>query len=167
VTDGFKQIAIDEAELWLGAPPRLLPDLGLLRAEVGPGALLDSGLAGRVAVRLVYLARSGQEIALVQQFTGLAGQRLAQVGALQGGRAASADAAARAERPVVADEARADLRAGADRDAAALESLDLPALVRDPDDRVTYTWIDAGGYLLSISAQLDAETVRGLADLVR
>jgi hypothetical protein len=53
----------------------------------------------------------------------------------------------------------------ADLDAAA-DALDLPATRRDPDGRVTHRWRD-GDFVLAISARLDADVVRGLADQVR
>jgi len=70
VAQGF--VVIDRADLepWLGAPPRELPDMALLRVEIGPGALLDNGIAGRNAARLIYRARGGEEIVLTQQYVG-------------------------------------------------------------------------------------------------
>jgi hypothetical protein len=70
VAEGF--VVIDRADLepWLGAPPRELPEAALLRVEVGPGALLDNGVAGRNAARLIYWARGGEEIVLTQQYLG-------------------------------------------------------------------------------------------------
>jgi len=163
---GFVEVVRDDAELWLGVAPRELPDLALLRVEVGPGVLIENGIPGRAAVRLIYLARSGQEIALVQQYTGSLGATpVDQVGQ---SKVAAADAPARAERErVSSDEPRADRRAALDRDMVVGGTLDLPATVREPDGTVTYTWIDADGYLLSISGNLAPDVVRGLADLIR
>ncbi|MGD8330343.1 MAG: hypothetical protein PVJ49_12995, partial [Acidobacteriota bacterium] len=70
VPEGF--VVIDRADLepWLGATPRELPEMALLRVEVGPGALLDGGVAGRNAARLIYRARGGEQIVLTQQYLG-------------------------------------------------------------------------------------------------
>ncbi len=154
------------AELWLGVAPRELPGLPLLRVEVGPGVLFDNGIPGRPAVRLVYLASSGQEIALLQQYTGpLARRELAQVGQLEAGRDAGAGAA-RANRARAVEELRTDLLFAADRDAVVGGVLDLPATVREPDGRAAYTWLE-DGYLLSISGAVDPDLLRGLADRIR
>jgi hypothetical protein len=67
---GFVAVQLEEAEVWLGAPLRRLPDLELQRVEVGPGGTLEGGLAGLPAVRLVYADAAGHEIALIQQSTG-------------------------------------------------------------------------------------------------
>ena len=161
IADGFVVVDRSAAELWLGVAVRELPDLALLRVEVGPGVLVDNGIPGRPAVRLVYLAGSGQEITLLQQYTGpLARRQLAQVGELQAGRDAGA-ARARAD-----EEFRAELRFAADRDAVVGGVLDLPATVREPDGRATYAWLE-DGYLLSISGAVDPDLLRGLADLIR
>lgn len=170
-TGVFVSVAPGDAVLWLGAPPRQIPDLTLARVEVGPGTLAENGIPGRVAVRLVYLADTGQEIALLQQYTGpLEGQGLASVGEISAGRAAAADTPARLERARAGAESRADLKAqvGADRDALVGGLLDLPATTVEPETRrVTYRWLDTGGYVLAISGELDADVLRGLADLVR
>jgi hypothetical protein len=89
------------------------------------------------------------------------------MGQVSGGRAAVADAPSRAERARETEEFRADRKAGADRDAVADALVDLPAYVREPDGRVTYRWRDADGYVLSISADLDPDVLRGLADRIR
>lgn len=163
--DGFLVVDRDDAELWLGAPLRELSELALLRAEVGPGALVEGGIAGRPAVRSVYRARTGQEIVLLQQYIGPVDQsRLAQVDANFTLKATPAEATERAKRFRSAD---ALTNERADRDRAAAAGLDLPATVREPDGRVTYTWLQPEGYLLSVSAELDADVVRGLADIVR
>ena len=154
------------AELWLGVAPRELPALTLLRVEVGPGVLFDNGIPGRPAVRLVYRASSGQEIALLQQYTGpLARRELAQVGQLEAGRDAGAGAA-RANRARAVEELRTDLPVAADRDAVVGGFLNLPATVREPDGRAAYKWLE-DGYLLSISGAVDPDVLRGLADRIR
>lgn len=165
VPPGFVTVDQDAATAFLGAPPRTLPDMPLVGVTVGPGALLDNGIAERFAVRMTYRAPTGQEVVLQQQYTGvLGGALLLTADSRDAGAAGVANAPAPAGRFRAADE-RAD-RAVGDLDAA-LDALDLPATTRDPDGRVTYQWVDAGGYLLSISALLDADVVRGLADRVR
>jgi hypothetical protein len=140
-----------------------LPGLALLRVEVGPGTGLEPGIAGRVAVRSIYRAAGGQEITLMQQYVGAVdASRRAAVGA-----AVDRGGGERAERAAGGDAAADYAITFADRDRAVLDGLDLPATTRDPDGRVTFSWRDADGYLLSISAPLDADVVRGLADTVR
>jgi len=50
---GFVAIRAADAELWLGAPPRTLPDLALVRVEVGPATLVDEALPHGNAVRIM------------------------------------------------------------------------------------------------------------------
>ena len=183
VADGFLEVDRESARLWLGVAPRELPDLALLRAEVGPGVLFDNGLPGRPVVRLVYLARSGQEISLLQQYTGPLGTpglledaEQAQLNAPAtpaDQRADAAAAPARAERGRVsglgaARNVVADRDAAADRDALSVGgTLDLPVTERRPDGTNVYRWMDGAGYLLSISGAIEPEFLRGLADVIR
>lgn len=171
---GFFVVDRESAELWLGVAPRELPELALLRVEVGPGVLFDNGLPGRPAVRLVYLARSGQEISLLQQYTGplgplgpLGGAEQAQLDTLADQRADAAVAPARAERSRSSG-LGADLKVAADRDAlVVVGTLDLPVTERLPDGTNVYRWIDDAGYLLSISGAIEPEFLRALADVIR
>lgn len=64
---GFFAAGTEAAALWLGGELRTLPELRLLRTEVGPGVGLVGGLAGLPAVRLVYQDAAGHEITLIQQ----------------------------------------------------------------------------------------------------
>lgn len=168
VANGFFVVDRDGAALWLGVAPRELPDLELVRVEVGPGVLVDNGLPGRPAVRLVYLASSGQEISLLQQYTGrLEGVEQAQLGTLADDRADAAAAPARAERSRSSGFA-ADREVGADLDALVVGGkLDLPVTERRPDGTNVYRWIDDAGYLLSISGAIEPQLLRGLADGIR
>jgi hypothetical protein len=168
---GFLVVDRESAELWLSVAPRELPDLELLRVEVGPGVLFDNGLPGRPAVRLVYRARSGQEIALLQQYTGplglLEGAEQAQLGALADERADAAAAPARLERSRSSG-LGADRKLAADRDALVVGgTLDLPVTERLPDGTNVYRWMDGAGYLLSISGAIEPDLLRGLADVIR
>ena len=186
VASGFFVVERDSAGLWLGVAPRELPDLALLRVEVGPGVLFDNGLPGRPVVRLVYLALSGQEISLLQQYTGPLGPP-GLLGLLEDAEQAQlvapatpaderADAAAaplRAERARVSGLGAAR-NAAADRDAAVNRdgllvggTLDLPVTERRPDGTNVYRWMDGAGYLLSISGAIEPEFLRGLADAIR
>ncbi len=63
-------MAPQDAALWLGAEPRTLTELELRRVEVGPGSAAAGGLSGRPALRLTYEDAAGQEIVLMQQWTG-------------------------------------------------------------------------------------------------
>jgi anti-sigma factor RsiW len=170
---GFVEITAEDAELWLGVPPRQLPDLSLVRVEVGPGALALNRIPGRAAVRLVYVDAAGQQITLLQQYTGALGDRASALGdevaAGVAGAASGADASVRAERARVAESElrRADAKARTDRDAVVGGALDLPAIVQQPGGPTTYRWLDAGGYVLAITGDLDPQALRGLADRVR
>jgi len=167
--EGFFVVDRDEAERWLGVAPREIPDLALLRIEVGPGDAVANGVRGRPAVRLVYLSRNGVEIALTQQYSGsLEGAGQVPASQLPVDRLAGSDAVVRAERAREASELRADTRKTADRDAAVGGLVgDRPATVRDPDGRVTYRWADDDGYLLSLSGVVDPDIIRGLVELIR
>jgi hypothetical protein len=168
LASGFMVVDRDSAELWLGVAPRELPDLALIRVEVGPGVLFDNGLPGRPAVRLVYLARSGQEISLLQQYAGsLEGAEQARLGALAEARPDAAAAPARAERSRSSGSG-VDRKLVADRDAPVVGgTLDLPVTERLPNGTNVYRWMDPAGYLLSISGAIDPELLRGLADVIR
>lgn len=67
---GFVSISEEAAPRWLGVQLLMLPDLERVRVEAGPAAVLESGLAGRVAIRQVYRTDSGDELVLTQQWTG-------------------------------------------------------------------------------------------------
>ena len=168
VAPGFVTIDRDAVAAFLGTEPRTLPGMAMLRAEVAPGGLVEAGIGQRFALRMIYLAPSGQEIALVQQYLGpLEGQESIAPAEPETADAVG-NAAARAERSRDALAFRAVTAApmtAADLDAAA-DALDLPATRRDPDGRVTHRWRD-GDFVLAISARLDADVVRGLADQVR
>ena len=64
---GFVSVSPESAEVWLGVPLRILPDLTLLRVEVGPGSVVDSAIAGRPLVALFYEDAAGQRVTLIQQ----------------------------------------------------------------------------------------------------
>jgi anti-sigma factor RsiW len=64
---GFLSVSPESAETWLGAPLRTLPDLTLVRVEVGPGSVVDGALAGRPLVALFYEDAAGQRVTLLQQ----------------------------------------------------------------------------------------------------
>ncbi len=183
---GFVPIAVGDAELWLGVPPRQLPDLTLTRVEVGPGALAENGMPDRAAVRLVYHDAAGQQIALLQQYAGVVEPRASTLGdeagagasadtvggsgAVASGVASAADARAaqaRSERARAVGAYRADAKASADRDGVVGGALDLPAIVQQPGGPTTYRWIDAEGYVLAITGDLDLQLLRGLADRIR
>ncbi len=166
----FVPVSLAAAEAWLGAPPRQLPNLTPLRVEVAPGSLAENGILSRNVVRLVYRADTGQQISLMQQYTGpLEEQEPTALGQVSAGRAAGADTPARLERRRADAESPAELEAKVDADRGAVVGglVDLPATVRDPDGTVTYRWRDAGAYVLAISGDLDPDVLRGLADLVR
>ena len=144
-----------DIESWLGAPPRRLPELTLLRAEVGPPSASPDGSGGSPVVRLVYRSENGPEITLTQQ--------LAAAGETGGGRApVDADARLRTEAARRQASAGRELFLRAD-----LAADDLPATVVEPDGMVTYRWRDADGYLLALSGSVDADVLRALADRVR
>lgn len=167
---GFIPISSADAEPWLGAPLRTIPDLALVRAELVPAGLVDDGLPGRIAVRATYRTATGEQVTLQQQYLG-SGPDQDLADALASEPAELADAVRRAteaeaaRREVTGVETRS-LADDARTTAALLDALDLPATVRDPDGLVTYTWTD-GGYLLRLSASLEADAVRGLAARVR
>ena len=168
---GFVPVSLEQLEPWLGAAPRQIPDLTLLRAEVAPGALVTDGLSGRNVVRLLYRDEGGKQIVLLQQYAGpLEGGELTVGDAVSAaGRGAAATAPLATERGRAAGAFRADAEEAADPDAllGGVLGLDLPAVVRQPGQPTTYRWLDADGYLLSITADLDTDTLRGLATLVR
>jgi len=64
---GFVSVSPESAEVWLGVPLRIVPDLTLLRVEVGPGSVVDSAIAGRPLVALFYEDAAGQRVTLIQQ----------------------------------------------------------------------------------------------------
>jgi anti-sigma factor RsiW len=64
---GFVSVSPESAEAWLGVPLRTLPDLTLLRVEVGPGSVVDTAIAGRPLVALFYEDAAGQRVTLIQQ----------------------------------------------------------------------------------------------------
>ncbi len=66
----FTPVQPEDAEAWLGAGLRTLPDLDLKRVEVAPGRAVERGLPDRPAVRLVYEDAAGHEIILIQQWLG-------------------------------------------------------------------------------------------------
>jgi hypothetical protein len=66
----FTPVQPEDAENWLGAGLRTLPDLDLKRVEVAPGTAVEGGLPDRPAVRLVYEDAAGHEIVLIQQWLG-------------------------------------------------------------------------------------------------
>lgn len=160
--EGFVPIRAADAELWLGAPPRTLPDLALVRVEVGPATAVEEGLPQRNPVRITYQTANGEEISLLQQYVGT--PRLEMF-------AADAASALRADRPArgADDEARTRAAESPAAPAAAApfaDALDLPATVREPDGRVIHTWMDAG-YLLRLSGRLEVDAVRDLASRAR
>jgi len=145
--------------------------LALLRVAVGPGVLFDNGLPGRPVVRVVYLARSGQEISLLQQYAGplgpLGDAEQAQLDKPADERADVVAASARAERSRASGFA-ANRNVTADRDALVVGgTLDLPVTERRPDGTNVYRWMDPAGYLLSISGAIEPEFLRALADVIR
>ena len=152
---GYLLVSGGDIESWLGAPPRGLPELTLLRAEVGPPSASPDGPVGSPVVRLVYRSENGPEITLTQQ--------LAAAGETGGGRApVDADARLRTEAARRQASAGRELFLRAD-----LAADDLPATVVEPDGMVTYRWRDADGYLLALSGSVDADVLRALADRVR
>jgi anti-sigma factor RsiW len=151
-----------DVEHWLGAPPRRLPELTLLSAEVGPPPAAPDGPVGSPVVRLVYRSENGQEITLTQQLAAAPPQQLPVAGTERGGAPVDPDARLSAE--------AARRRAAADREVllrADMAADDLPATVVEPDGMVTYRWRDADGYLLALSGLVDADVLRALADRVR
>ena len=64
---GFVSVSPESAEAWLGVPLRILPELTLLRVEVGPGSVVDTAIAGRPLVALFYEDAAGQRVTLIQQ----------------------------------------------------------------------------------------------------
>jgi len=64
---GFVSVSPESAAVWLGVPLRILPDLTLLRVEVGPGSVVDAAIAGRPLVALFYEDAAGQRVTLIQQ----------------------------------------------------------------------------------------------------
>lgn len=68
----YFSVSADAATEWLGVRMRTLPELELVRVEVGPGSTLDTGSIGRPAIRLVYRDAAANEITLLQQWTGTA-----------------------------------------------------------------------------------------------
>ena len=159
---GYLLVSGGDIESWLGAPPRRLPELTLLRAEVGPPPAAPDGPVGSPVVRLVYRSENGQEITLTQQLTAAPPQQLPVAGTERGGAPVDPDARLSAE--------AARRRAAADREVllrADMAADDLPATVVEPDGMVTYRWRDADGYLLALSGLVDADVLRALADRVR
>ena len=162
-TGGYIAIELASVEAWLGAPPRQLPDLTLVRAEVGPGTLMDEGSPERPAVRLVYLSSNGEEIALMQQYLGSAAEAEK---AASDDRADVAAERLRIQRPQAAQD-RANRQAGVDRDVVVGGVITEFPLVVEPGGRITYKWVDASGYLLALSGNLDPSILRGLASQIR
>jgi anti-sigma factor RsiW len=155
-------VSVGDVESWLGAPPRRLPELTLLRAEVGPPPVSLDGPSGSPVVRLVYRSENGQEIILTQQLTVTRPEQPAAAGAERGGAPVDPDARLSAE--------AARRRAAADREVllrADMAADDLPATVVEPDGTITYRWRDADGYLLALSGLVDADVLRALAYRVR
>lgn len=70
VAESFLTVSTEQAPRWLGVRLRTLPELELVSTEVGPGSTLESGSDARPAVRLRYLDAVGNEIVLIQQWTG-------------------------------------------------------------------------------------------------
>ena len=158
---GYIPVDLTAVEDWLGAPPRQLPDLQLLRAEVGPGTLMEDGSPERPVVRLVYRTDNGEQISLDQQFTGAVGGPLP---AAADDRVDAAGERARAQPQQV----RANRQAGFDRDVGAVGGVASEApYVSTPGGGFTISWIDADGYVLSLSANLQPDIIRGLADRIR
>jgi hypothetical protein len=70
VAEGFLTVSREQAPRWLGVRLRTLPELELMSTEVGPGSTLESGSEARPAIRLRYRDAAGNEIVLIQQWTG-------------------------------------------------------------------------------------------------
>jgi anti-sigma factor RsiW len=66
----FIAVQPEDAEVWIGAELRTLPDLLLKRSEVGPGAAIEGAESRLVAIRLIYEDAAGHEIVLIQQWVG-------------------------------------------------------------------------------------------------
>ncbi|UCC72229.1 MAG: zf-HC2 domain-containing protein [Gemmatimonadota bacterium] len=66
----FVPVQPEEAQVWMGAELRTLPDLHLKRVEVGPGAAVEHAESRLPAIRLLYEDAAGHEIVLIQQWLG-------------------------------------------------------------------------------------------------
>jgi len=166
---GYLSVPLDEAEAWLGAAPRQLPEFRLVRAEVGPGSLMPGGVVGLPAVRLVYQDPSGQEIALVQQYLGALDAKEEAKQTTAADRIAPARAGERSEQPRAESRLRADAAVGADLDYFAVVGglADLPVSDIDDAGLNRRRWVDVDGYLLSLSGPVPADILVGLADRIR
>jgi hypothetical protein len=67
---GFLSVQPGEAAAWLNGELRMLPDLELMRIEVGPGSSVTGAWPGLPAVRLSYEDAAGHPIVLIQQRIG-------------------------------------------------------------------------------------------------
>jgi len=68
VRTGFLGVQPEDAAHWLDAELRTLPDLELLRVDVGPGSAVAGALPRLPVVRLVYEDAAGHRFILIQQF---------------------------------------------------------------------------------------------------
>jgi anti-sigma factor RsiW len=75
---GFFQVAADDAARLLGAELRTLPELTLVRIEIGPGAAVEGAQPAQPAIRLVYQDAANNEIVLTQQRVGSVSEAFAE-----------------------------------------------------------------------------------------
>ena len=64
---GFVSVQPEDAAAWLNGELRTLPDLELMRVEVGPGSSVAGARPDLPAVRLSYEDAAGHPIILIQQ----------------------------------------------------------------------------------------------------